>query len=236
MRDSSSFDGVVLDIEGTTTPVSFVYDVLFPYARTHLDAYLAQVTGAPELDEVRNLLRNEWQKETDPTRPSGPWTDDTLPVFVEWLMERDRKSPGLKLLQGLIWQRGYDDGSLKGIVYADVRPALERWRRASKIIAIYSSGSVLAQHLIFGKSNDGDLTSLIDRYFDTGVGAKRSAESYARIATELKRPGSALLFISDVAAELDAATQAGFQTLLCVRGEGTPDSHYRTITSFDEIE
>lgn len=124
---------------------------------------------------------------------------------------------------------------MHGIVYADVRPALERWRRAGKVIAIYSSGSVLAQRLIFGTSNDGDLTPLIDHYFDTGVGPKRSVESYVRIAEEMNRAPSELLFISDVSAELDAASQAGLQTVLCVRDAVPSESSYSTIRSFDEI-
>ena len=213
----------------------FVYDVLFPYARVQLREYLAQASGTPELDHLTGLLRDEWEHEADPTRPAGPWSRALLPTFVLWLMDRDRKSPGLKLLQGHIWQRGYADGSLEGIVYADVRPALERWRRAAIEIAIYSSGSILGQRLLFGNSNDGDLTPLIDRYFDTSVGPKRSPESYRCIAEEMKRAPSELLFISDVSAELDAAKQSGLQTLLCVRDATPAQSSYSTIDSFDGI-
>jgi enolase-phosphatase E1 len=227
----------VLDIEGTTTPTSFVYDVLFPYARAHLRQYLREATGSAGLGEASRILRAEWEGEPDPARPGGVWTDDLLASFIEWLMDLDRKSPGLKLVQGSIWERGYRDGTLRGEVYADVPPALARWHAAGIPVAIYSSGSVLAQRLLFSYSTGGDLTRFIDRYFDTGVGPKRESASYARIALAMGRSAGELLFISDITAELDAAEVAGFRTLLCVRpGSNAPTGTALVIQTFDDIE
>jgi enolase-phosphatase E1 len=154
---------VVLDIEGTTTPISFVYDVLFPYARTNLREFLETHGPTGLLAEVDRQLREEHaadvaRGDAPPPLPadvsSGNATD--LEPYALWLMDRDRKSPGLKLLQGLIWQRGFSDGTLRGEVFPDVAPALQRWRDESIDVAIYSSGSVLAQRLIFGHTPDGD--------------------------------------------------------------------------------
>jgi enolase-phosphatase E1 len=217
--------GVVVDIEGTTTPIAFVYDVLFPYAREHLREYVAAHAATPAMDEPVRLLRGEWEE--DVARGEDPPPDmkdverdatlDCVVSYARWLMRRDRKSPGLKLLQGMIWERGYREGTLRGEVYPDVPPALERWHAAGITIAIYSSGSVLAQRLLFSTTAYGDLTRFIGHYFDTGVGPKREPESYRRIAETTAFASSSLLFISDVQAELDAAAAAGLQTLLCER-------------------
>ena len=227
--------GLVLDIEGTTTPVSFVYDVLFPYAREHLSSYVESHVGQPELDESVRLLRKEWEDEAargtnPPPRDSSPrWVVD----YAAWLMEQDRKSPGLKLLQGHIWEGGYADGSLQGDVYPDVPPALARWRDEALAVAIYSSGSVLAQRLLFSTTAYGDLTRFIGQYFDTGVGPKREAESYERIAEAMSLPPGSILFVSDVIAELDAARGAGMQVVHCVREAGSSTAN--AVRSFDEI-
>jgi enolase-phosphatase E1 len=152
-------------------------------------------------------------------------------------MERDRKSPGLKLLQGLIWQRGFADGTLRGELFPDVPPALDRWRAESIDVAIYSSGSVLAQRLIFGHTAAGDLTPQISQFFDATIGPKRSADSYRQIASELHREPNELLFLSDVHAELSAARAAGFQTILCVR-PGNPEAPREdevAIATFDDL-
>ena len=145
--------------------------------------------------------------------------------YVDWLIERDRKSTGLKSLQGKIWRQGYVDGSLKSQVYADVAPALERWRAQGLSINIFSSGSVLAQQLLFAHTEAGDLTKFIDNYFDTNVGKKGEAESYRRIAEALRLRADEVLFISDVVAELDAATEAGMSTLLSIRPGNPPQNN-----------
>jgi enolase-phosphatase E1 len=230
--------GVVLDIEGTTTSVSFVYDVLFPYARERVASFVASQAGSNALDEPVRLLEQEWKEDVARNSNPPPRISSTQWVteYARWLMDQDRKSPGLKLLQGLIWKGGYADGSLHGHVYPDVPPALARWRDAGLAIAIYSSGSVLAQRLLFSTTAHGDLTPFIGRYFDTAVGPKREAASYARIATEMALPPAELLFVSDVIAELDAAHDAGMQVVHCVRddaGAGTTDID--AVRSFDEI-
>ena len=234
MRNSlAAVRAIVLDIEGTTTAIAFVADVLFPFARTHLRAYLQDPANSDALREPLRRLREEWT--ADPERPSTQYVDAE---YVEWLMDRDRKSPGLKLLQGLIWEQGYRTGELQGEVFADVAPALRRWRHAGIAVAIYSSGSELAQRLLFGSTREGDLTALIDRFFDTGVGPKQAPDSYRRIAGELSCPAGAMLFISDVPAELEAAEAAGCQTLLCVRPGNAPQSPHASgvIHSFDQVQ
>ncbi|HEY9228307.1 MAG TPA: acireductone synthase [Gemmatimonadaceae bacterium] len=229
IRTFGTTAGVVLDIEGTTTPTSFVYDALFPYARAHLRRYLREHAGSAEVKEATRLLRDEHAEDAARGDVAPEWEDETanafadsLAVYLEWLMDRDRKSPGLKLLQGHVWKRGYADGTLKGVVYPDVRPAFERWKAAGLTIAIYSSGSVLGQRLLFSNSNSGDLTGFINYYFDTGVGSKRSRDSYHNISHAIGVLENNLLFVSDIEAETEAARAAGFQTRLCVRGPNAP--------------
>ena len=151
-------------------------------------------------------------------------------------MDRDRKSTGLKSLQGRIWEGGFRAGALRAHVYPDVRPALERWRGQGRRVAIFSSGSVLAQRLLFAHTTEGDLTPMIDGYFDTTTGPKREAASYARIAAALGAPPAAVMFVSDVAAELDAARAAGLRTALCVREAAVPPaSDHPVLRSFGEL-
>ena len=236
--------GVVLDIEGTTTPVSFVFDVLFPYARTHLRDFLETHGPSGLLAEVDRLLREEHAEDvrrgdSPPPLPADVSSGNAVDLepYVLWLMDRDRKSPGLKLLQGLIWQGGFADGSLRGEIFPDVAPALDRWRSREIDVAIYSSGSVLAQRLIFGHTASGDLTPRISQFFDATIGPKRSADSYRQIAAELNRAPNELLFLSDVHAELLAARAAGFKAMLCVRpGNPEPAREGETaVETFDEI-
>jgi enolase-phosphatase E1 len=237
--------GVVLDIEGTTTPISYVYDVLFPYARAHIRAFLEEHLDSATLDEALRLLRDEWEGDVarglNPPDMKDLDRDARLTCLVryaEWLMDRDRKSSGLKLLQGRIWEGGYADGTLHGQVFPDVPMAMERWHSYGISVSIYSSGSVLAQRLLFGSTPYGDLTRFIGHYFDTEVGPKKDTESYRRIGSALKREPAELLFISDVAAELDAAANAGLVTLLCIRPGNNAEIGVRqeVIRSFDEIE
>jgi enolase-phosphatase E1 len=229
---------IALDIEGTTTPIEFVHNVLFSFARANLHAHLEHLQN--DNDAVM-LLRSEWLDDVarGETPPAWPSESNALAgaSYVEWLMDRDRKSPGLKLLQGQIWEQGYRAGALRGEVFPDVAPAFHRWRDAGVPVAIYSSGSQLAQRLLFGSTRDGDLTRLISRFFDTTVGAKTSAGSYARIATELTVPADRLVFVSDVVAELDAARTAGCHALLCVRPGNVvqPENAFTTIRSLEEI-
>ena len=225
---------LLLDIEGTTTPVEFVYQVLFPYARAHAAEYLARNQDSAECRAAVALLRSEHAADVR----LKPDTTYAPLEYVFSLMDRDKKSPGLKALQGLVWQDGYKSGELRGQVYTDVLPAFERWRARGLGIYIYSSGSVLAQQLLFGSTGAGDLTPFFGGYFDTAVGPKVSPDSYGVIAARIHAPPPNILFVSDVGQELDAARTAGMRTALCVRGSGAvpPGSAlHPVIRTFDEI-
>ena len=236
---------VLLDIEGTTTPISFVHDVLFSYARTHLRDYLERHDGSSELNEVVRRLRDEHLADVSGGEQPPPLvlsdrepTLDSIAAYLTWLMDRDRKSPALKLLQGHIWERGYQAGELRGQVYDDVAPAIRRWRDHGIVVAIYSSGSELAQRRLFESTSHGDLTPLMSGFFDTGVGAKVEAGSYRRIAGALDRPVGQVLFVSDVSRELQAACEAGLSVVLSLRPGNAPQSdagRYEQVTSFDQI-
>lgn len=228
---------ILLDIEGTTTPIEFVHQVLFPYARARVHDYLEQYADDPGVRADVALLHAEYAAESPDSPDLPPWNPE---AYVYWLMDRDRKSTGLKALQGRIWEDGYRAGALKdkGEVYPDVRPALERWRRAGKTIAIFSSGSVQAQRNLFANTMAGDLSLFLSGYFDTTTGPKREAQSYRQIAATLREEPRDMLFISDVPAELDAAREAGMRTALCVRGAVAPDDPARghpRIRSFAEL-
>ena len=197
---------ILLDIEGTTSSISFVADELFPYARKHLAAFVESnpEVSAPILAEIPG--------------------DDPVATLLQWIDE-DRKATPLKTLQGLIWAKGYADGTLKGHVYSDTPEALRRWRAAGIPVHIYSSGSIAAQKLIFGHSIAGDLLPWLSGHFDTTTGGKREAASYARIADALGLAPGDILFISDVQAETDAAKAAGLQALLIDRAGEAGDVH-----------
>lgn len=239
-----TFRVVLLDIEGTTTPIEFVSEVLFPFARKQIESFL-KINGSTE--EVRTDLRGMWQQhQADVAQGLGPppWKGESsdramesIIAYVHWLIDRDSKATALKSLQGKIWQAGYRSGELQGQVYPDVPPAFEKWVELGKDICIFSSGSVAAQKQIFESTADGDLTRFIGAYFDTTTGAKREKESYRRIAAELHSAASAIAFISDVVEELEAARAAEMQTVLCVRpGRGQAgDPGHPTIYTFDEL-
>jgi enolase-phosphatase E1 len=238
-------EAIVLDIEGTTTPVSFVYDVLFPFVGRELRSYLQENLDAAHVREPLQLLRREWHE--DVARGAAPprWQNEdrdrqiaSITAYAGWLMDRDRKAAGLKALQGHIWARGYDSGVLRGEVFPDVPEALARWREAARTIAIFSSGSVLAQQMLFRTSASGDLTRYIDAFFDTTVGPKMSADSYRRIAATLRRPAGRMLFVSDTAEELEAARAAGWVVLMCVRPGNRPPpagAAFTKIGDFGEV-
>jgi enolase-phosphatase E1 len=241
--DDPPAQAVLLDIEGTTTPIEFVYQVLFPYARAHVREFL-ELHEKSEMRVDLARLRSEHSHDAQlghmpPAWPEGGGEQRIEPVvaYVHWLMDRDRKSTGLKSLQGKIWEAGYLSGALRGQVYPDVPLAFARWERQKRDICIFSSGSVLAQKLLFAHTEAGDLTKFIRAYFDANIGPKAEAESYRRIALELQLPPAAIAFLSDVAAELDAAQAAGMQTALCVRpGRPQPDTAtHPIIRTFDEM-
>ena len=260
---------ILLDIEGTTTSIDFVYQTLFPYARRHLAEFVESHYGSGELRSTLEQLRREWEADAQQKSPPfdfahGPepaegrneeravatpsdcpaWRSESRAAEIEsivaycyWLMDQDRKSTPLKSLQGMIWENGYRSGELRGHVYPDVPAAFARWKQEGKTISIFSSGSILAQKLIFAHTEAGDLTPFITVYFDTTTGAKREPESYLKIAVALGAPPGDILFLSDSWAELQAARSVGMQTALSVRPENPPTGpiSHRVIRSFDEV-
>jgi enolase-phosphatase E1 len=219
---------IVTDIEGTTTSLSFVKEVLFSFSARHLPEFVRSQHHRPEvrrlLDEARKL--------------AGQDLDDArlVEVMLRWI-ETDQKLAPLKGLQGLIWEEGYRQGAFQGHVYEDAARCLRKWHAQGLRLAVYSSGSAHAQRLIFGHTPFGDLTPLFTGFFDTRVGGKRESASYAAIVRELGLQAAEVLFLSDVREELDAARAAGLRTWCLVRGEGPavePGLH-PVAESFDEV-
>ena len=231
---------ILLDIEGTTTPIDFVHQTLFPFARERMAEFVAE--NFPTLaDEIKSLKieHKEDYAQKFHVKEFDENASASIADYLNFLIDEDRKSTALKSVQGKIWQAGYEAVALKSKVFADVPRAFARWREQRKTIAIYSSGSVLAQKLIFKYSNGGDLTELIADYFDTNIGGKKETASYRKIATALNFPAAEITFVSDVAAELDAAKAAGLETILSIReGNAPPDGQmkHQSVKSFDEIE
>jgi enolase-phosphatase E1 len=224
---------ILLDVEGTTTPIDFVYEVLFPFAHQHAKEFILEHRESPEVLTDIAGLRAEYLADAEKGNELPPWHDDaddswpeSVTAYFHWQMKRDRKSTALKSLQGKIWEDGYRSGRLLSQVYPDVPPAFARWRKQGKKIYIYSSGSILAQKLLFAHTTFGDLSGHITDYFDTTTGAKRATASYWAIAEKIASHME-VLFLSDVVAELDAARNAGMQTTLCVR-PGNPEADSTT--------
>lgn len=211
---------VLLDVEGTTTPLAFVARTLFPFARAHLAGFIGSATG--EGLEALAALDAERRAAGAPAAATAGERADALLRFALDLMDQDRKSPALKWVQGLIWKNGYRDGALRGEVFADVAPALRRIKAEGRRACIYSSGSVLAQQLLFSTTPDGDLTPWLEHHFDTAVGPKGAADSYRGIARTLGIAPGEGCFASDVVAELDAARTAGWRTCLMLRPGNAP--------------
>ncbi|MGB6974554.1 MAG: acireductone synthase [Terracidiphilus sp.] len=226
----------LLDIEGTVAPLSLVTDQLFPYARTHLSEFLHEHAGDGDVGADLALLADENRMETDPSRPEFANVEEIgeALAYLGWLMGMDRKSTALKSLQGKIWKAGFESGALQGTLFPDVPPALEEWSNQAKV-AIYSSGSVEAQQLLFRYSNFGDLTPYLSSYFDTRTGPKTESSSYTAIAAAMQVEPAEVKFYSDAVRELDAAREAGCETRLVVRPGNSPieEGHGHTrIESF----
>jgi enolase-phosphatase E1 len=220
---------ILTDIEGTTTSVSFVYDTLFPYFRENIQAIKLHLDN-PEvihaLEETTNLAIELDNKKITTL-------DEQLETLYQWSVE-DRKITPLKTLQGIIWKAGYENGSIKGHVYSDVKASLEKWKTSGIQLGVFSSGSIAAQKLIFGYSEAGDLTPNFSHYFDTTTGGKREVETYTKISKNLDINPSEILFLSDIREELEAADMAGFQTIQLVR-EGNQTNWAKTVSDFSEI-
>ncbi len=243
MPHSDTATAILLDIEGTTTPVSYVFEVLFPFARDNVEVFLETCGEDADVRADLALLRQEYRVESEAVPPWEGGEPIAAVPYVHYLIGYDgvasptgnRKSTALKSLQGKIWDAGYQSGQLKSELFDDVLPALERWHKAGKAIYIFSSGSVQAQKLIFQYSQAGDLTAHISGYFDTTTGPKREAESYQKITGAIGKSPDQILFISDVVAELRAAQAAGLQTLFSSRpGNVTDDAEgFTQIDNFD---
>jgi enolase-phosphatase E1 len=237
--DTRGVRAFLLDIEGTTTPVAFVYAVLFPFARRELPGFLRAHASDPDVLEAVRTLRREHRADDEGGLAPPPWPPDggiePALAYLGWLMDADRKSTALKALQGLVWQEGFRRGELTGQVYPDVPPALTRWRGQGRSTFIYSSGSVLAQRLLFSRTVAGDLTPLLDGYFDTATGPKKEAASYRRIAAEIRASPDEILFVSDSADEVAAARSAGLRAALCARDVVPAAAGTAVVRSFDVL-
>ena len=218
---------IVTDIEGTTTDINFVHKVLFPYAYAKLPDFLRENAEAPAVAEQIHAVRDVMQD-------ADASLEAVIATLLHWI-DTDQKVTPLKALQGMVWADGYQRGDFTGHLYADVAPALRQWQAEGKALYVYSSGSVQAQKLLFGYSDEGDLTPLFSGYFDTHVGHKREAASYQRILDTIDLPPASVLFLSDVVEELDAAQQAGMQTLQLVREGTQAGTRHPCVTRFDEI-
>jgi enolase-phosphatase E1 len=218
---------VVADIEGTTSSIGFVHDVLFPYASRELPDFLRARRSAPEIVALLEDVRQE-------AEAPDAGLDRLTEILREWIAA-DRKVTPLKTLQGLIWEHGYENGDFAGHVYADTAPAFRRWTEGGAAIYIYSSGSVKAQELLFAHSEAGDLTPFIAGYFDTHVGHKRDPGSYRTIAARIGLPADAILFLSDTPEELDAAADAGMATMQIARDEPVSSGRHAVARDFDEV-
>ena len=217
---------VLTDIEGTTSSISFVRDVLFPYARRELPRFVREHGRDPEVRRWLDAVAAE---------NGGICSDDVIVETLQGWIDEDRKHTALKALQGMVWAEGYRAGQLKGHVYPDAVEALRRWHEQGLALFVYSSGSIQAQKLIFGCAEVGDLTPLFSGYFDTGSGPKREVASYMRISESIGIPPGEMLFLSDVVEELDAAREAGMRTCgLGRNGEVLPG--HRTVADFSAID
>jgi enolase-phosphatase E1 len=237
---ASSFRSVLLDVEGTTSPISFVYGTLFPYARERLASFLHERLSDPTVNSVFQELRSANPNDVPLGAPAMTGRDLIREItdYLLWLMDRDRKTAPLKILQGLIWEQGFAQGKLQTEIFADVPVCLLQWHEAGLQTAIYSSGSVLAQKMMFTHTPYGDLTNLISGYFDTGVGPKRQPQSYKRIVAALQVTAEQVIFVSDIAEELEAARAAGLGTALSIRPGNqvqTGAAKYRAIHSLADL-
>ena len=235
--------GILLDIEGTTSSVRFVYDVMFPFVRDHLQDYLQSHWSDTALQEACCQIAadaghrsiDEWfrARADDPHACCRLVQDEVLGQ-----MDADRKATGLKMLQGLIWQAGFEGGELVAHVYDDVVPALDGWNKSNLDVRVYSSGSVKAQKLFFAHTRQGNLLDRFQGHYDTRIGSKKEASSYRQIATDFGMDACDIIFLSDVVAELDAAAEAGMKTGLSIRPENATvaEGHsHPELKTFSEI-
>jgi methylthioribulose 1-phosphate dehydratase/enolase-phosphatase E1 len=251
---SNKYKHVVFDIEGTTTPITFVKDVLFPYSSSHVESYLEENWENPQTREIVVDLLLQRQKDSSNNTFIHPHINhinslnknnideyiECLVNYIQWNIIKDNKISPLKKLQGKIWQQGYSNGDLKSIIFDDVLPYFSNLKDNGINISIYSSGSKEAQQLLFKHSNQGDMRSLISCYFDTKIGNKREINSYKEICLTLGVDNpSEILFLTDIVQEAQAATEAGIDCIVSIRDGNTalPNKHnFKTVTNFKELQ
>lgn len=221
---------ILMDIEGTTTSLAFVHDVLVPFAKSRVGSFLEDHHHNPALLSWTAQCQDTVQHE-EGTRPSYK----ELPAVLHRWIEQDRKHPGLKAIQGMIWEEGYTTGAFTTDLYDEVVPCLQQWREQGIDLGIFSSGSEQAQRLLFGHTHQGDLTSMFSHFFDTSVGSKRGPSAYFAISQAIGHPPANMLFLSDVEAELDAARSAGFHTTQIARPGTTPSTRHSVCADFSSI-
>lgn len=220
-------NAIITDIEGTTSSIAFVKEVLFPYAAQQFPAFLHDHWDDPSVQEQLQAAAAEAGESLGtPAQASD--------LFRRWI-EEDRKATPLKALQGMIWKAGYENGDYTAHMYPDTAPALKQWHDNGLALYVYSSGSIAAQKLFFGYSDAGDLTGLLSGYFDTTTGPKQSADSYRKIQQAIGHPANTLLFLSDIEAELDAAAEAGLHTCLLDREQAGLESRHPVVSDFNHI-
>lgn len=221
-------EAIVTDVEGTTTSLAFVKDVLFPYARARMAEFVRAHARDPLVRQFLDDVRKAAGRELD--------EDGVIAQLIAWI-DQDKKITPLKALQGMIWEQGYRNRDFTGHVYADAARNLERWHAQGLKLYVFSSGSVQAQRLIYGYSDFGDLTPLFSGYFDTTIGAKREASSYREISAAIDVAPEDILFLSDTKEELDAARAAGMRTAWLVRdGALTQHSTHPQVKDFDALD
>lgn len=218
---------ILMDIEGTTSSISFVHETLFPYAKEKMLEFIRSNKEVPEIQDILTKLSAE--------QGCGLSLPAAAELFNEWIDE-DKKHPLLKKIQGYIWKGGFESLELKGHLYPEVAAQIKKWKDQGINLGIYSSGSVEAQKLLFKFSIEGDLSSLLSHYFDTGVGHKREVDSYNNIVKELGLEANEVLFLSDITEELDAAKSAGLNVSQLFRDEVPSDKPHPSATNFNEVK
>lgn len=221
---------ILTDIEGTTTPITFVHDVLFPFAYKRLPEFVRSFKNNPDIKKSLKDTIDTVAQEDNKTITE----EEAIETLLLWI-KNDRKHPALKSLQGHIWQEGYESGAYTSIVYPDVLPNIKLWTKKGQKVGIYSSGSVQAQKLLFGHTPEGNMNPLLSDYFDTAVGGKKEEQSYMNIAKQLKIDAENIVFLSDIEAELVAAKKSGMQTVQLVRPGTTPSKQFQNCKDFDEV-
>lgn len=242
LTDEPQIRVILLDVEGTTTPIDFVTKTLFPYASRKLETFLHEHFGELEIHLIVRDLRAQNRLDEQAGLRPPLWIEEpaesrlnSAVAYGQWLIAHDSKCTPLKTLQGKIWQQGYATGELRGEVYDDVPRAFVRWHGQRRTICIYSSGSELAQRLLFSTVASGDLMPYIAGFFDTRVGAKAERESYNKIASAVGHEANEMLFISDAVKEVEAARGAGMHGALCVRDADASPVVQQVIRSFDDV-